>query len=56
MPWDLAESQRISGKCWPKVAGFLANQATDCTKFTVACTTKLDYRKLQYLQTTVPAV
>ena len=22
MPWDLAESQRIAGKCWPKVGGF----------------------------------
>jgi hypothetical protein len=19
VPWDLAESQRIAGKCWPKV-------------------------------------
>ena len=28
MPWDLAESQRISGKCWPKVAGFFAYQAS----------------------------
>jgi len=28
VPWDLAESQRISGKCWPKVAGFFANQAS----------------------------
>ena len=28
MPWDLAESQRISGKCWPKVGGFFANQAS----------------------------
>ena len=22
VPWDLAESQRIAGKCWPKVGGF----------------------------------
>ena len=28
MPWDLAESQRIAGKCWPKVGGFFANQAS----------------------------
>jgi hypothetical protein len=26
VPWDLAESQRIAGKCWPKVAGFFATK------------------------------
>jgi hypothetical protein len=29
VPWDLAESQRIAGKCWPKVAGFSRNQASN---------------------------
>jgi hypothetical protein len=28
VPWELAESQRISGKCWPKVGGGFANQAS----------------------------
>ena len=28
VPWDLAESQRIAGKFWPKVGGFFANQAS----------------------------
>jgi hypothetical protein len=30
VPWDLAESQRIAGKCWPKVGGCYANQASSC--------------------------
>ena len=31
MSWNLAESQRIAGKCWPKVGGFFpffANEAS----------------------------